>query len=415
MDGGFSSRHTPTRYLRALELRERYGSLALRLEQALTEGDALADAAEAELGRNPDRDVRLRQALALDPAASPVLAALVRETQATPAWLDPAQLELAGRVVRAGGLRSGLVLALGTLVTVYRSPAGTKPLALTGRFVDHAERRLYETAHFVLAMTAPGAFGTGQARLTALSVRLLHAKVRRGLDRSPKWRADAWGRPLNQADTLAMTAALSVTFVDGLRRLGVAVSEREADALAHLWAFVGQLLGVAPDLAAPTFAQARRTLELIEASQGAPDGDSRGLCHALIEGDLTLTGLGAEKALRAHRVAFFYELSRLLVGDAHADALGFPRSSRWAKVAALLAKAPVGVPLESMPGVGPVLARVMGAFASAMVARGLMETATRSGPAPSCPFARTAARMGRLRALAAAVRGNAPSGAMAWA
>ncbi len=420
MDGSFYFRETsPSRLVRGSDARREFGPLAERLERALLEGDALADAADAELS-SLDADARaamIRRALAADAEVPRALSLLVEQTFATPEWVDLRKLELAGRVIRRGGLRSGLALAFRTLVMVYRSPGGTRPLALTGRFVDHAERRLYETAHFVLAMSQPGAFtSSGAARETAMQVRLLHARVRRGLERSPKWDSASWGRPLNQLDTLAMSLALSVTFVDGLEKLGAAVSEEEAEALAHLWAYVGQLLGVSADLAMPSLAQSRRALAAIELTQGAPNEVSRGLCKALIEGDFSLTGLKAERELREHRVAFFYELSRLLVGDEIADTLGFPRSRRWAAVARMVSGAPLGLPLEKLPVVGAMLNRLVDNFAAVMVARGLMETAKKSGGTETkCPFTRAKATLGKTKTFWRALTAGTNSGPMAWA
>jgi hypothetical protein len=47
-------------------------------------------------------------------------------------------------------------------------------------------------------------------------VRLIHARVRHALSRSPAWRPDAWGAPINQYDMAGTVLLFSSKLFEGL-------------------------------------------------------------------------------------------------------------------------------------------------------------------------------------------------------
>jgi hypothetical protein len=154
-----------------------------------------------------------------------------------------------------------------------------------------------------------------------VKVRLMHAQVRRLLWRSGRWNGDDWGTPINQVYMAGTNLALSAILLEGLERLGARFSHDEGEALLHLWRYSGYLTGVHPELLCSTRGDARWLGELIFDSQAVPDDDSRALVNALMSSSFLpwLDGYGWWKSAA-------YGLSRALIGDRLADALGYPKT-----------------------------------------------------------------------------------------
>jgi hypothetical protein len=100
-------------------------------------------------------------------------------------------------------------------------------LALTHR-LNQPQRRLSETSQFVLTMMGHEPFGSGGAFVPMVQkTRLIHAAVRYFGTRSGKWDIEADGVPVCQQDMLCALLIFSVQVIDGMRRIGIAVTERK--------------------------------------------------------------------------------------------------------------------------------------------------------------------------------------------
>jgi len=316
--------------------RDRFGDLAERLVPYFDRKDPPADAVVAALA-GTDRASRERaidSALAGGTDAVPApLRELVASASVVPAWVDWERLRRAHDVFLRPGLLGGVVLGLRSLVYGYAAPAGNKPLAFSGRLKERSARRLAETSKFVSAVTAleglrPGALGWQ----LVLRVRLMHAEVRRLVLASGRWSYDAYAEPINQHDMLATILLFSSVFIDGVRMFGIHVASDEADDYQHLFRWVGELIGVAPELLPATYAEAARLAHFVHLTQGPPDADSRELVNALLEGPLRQAKTARERRSAERQVAVARGLCRSLVGDALADALELPRDHHrhWA-------------------------------------------------------------------------------------
>lgn len=260
-------------------------------------------------------------------------------------------------MVRRTGLLGALALSCYALPLSYSSGAGIKPLMFSGRLVNRAARRLSETAHFNLAVTAPDGlrrFSPGFS--IVVRVRLMHAQVRYLLHRSSRWDGQAWGTPINQLDMAGTNLFFSVLMIEGLRKLGLRFSKDEVDDVIQLWRYCGYLGGIHPDLLCATENEAHRLANIIETTRLAPDDDSRQLVKALMEKalpELILPGLDGEATTRAiHMTSFGYGLSTSLVGTALAQQLGYPRTF-WRYSAPTLLRLmvwPADLLRRSMPG-----------------------------------------------------------------
>src|SRR6185312_3557879 len=96
----------------------------------------------------------------------------------------------------------------------------------------------------------------------AQKVRLLHASVRHHLRREGRWDEAALGVPICQEDMIGGQMIFSILVLDALHRLGVHITEDEADAYFHAWQVVGAMLGVDASQAPATLAEARDFCDL---------------------------------------------------------------------------------------------------------------------------------------------------------
>lgn len=296
----------------------------------LQQVDPLADdvaAAFAELPAGRGRQM-LDTALAsgIDAIGDPpsALVKLFNELDAPPIWVDFERLDRGGSLFMRSGAAGMTILGLVCLPMMYSSPGGNKPLVFTGQLLRRAPRRLAETARFMLETSRSGGLRRDAEgfRLT-VKVRLMHAQVRRLLWKSGRW-DPSWGEPVNQMYLAGTSLALSVVFVDGLRRLGLRVGVRDAEDLIALWRYSSHLMGVDPQLQCSTETQGWRIVELVRRCEGAPDGDSVALIHAVMNASYV-------PAFDCHawRIPLAYDWSRSLLGDASADALGYPPRKGW--------------------------------------------------------------------------------------
>jgi hypothetical protein len=324
----------PSRFINLPGARARFGDRVDRLGAYLTQVDPVADAVVEAIEALPPGEgwALFRQAaragIASVPAAPEALRALFDEVERVPVWVDWDRVDRGGAVLLRAGPLGGLVLGLKSLVLGYASPAGNKPLILSGRLEESAGRRLNETARFVQATIAPGGMRPHAPgwQLT-LNVRLIHAQVRRMILRTDRWDAPSWGAPINQHDELGTSLLFSVVVLEGLRQLGARIAPADSEAYMHLWRWSGWLMGIDRDLLPSTEAEGRKLGDLIAATQGDPDEDSRRLTRALLQAPVRDAKDARERTNAGRLARFSAGMCRSLLGDTMADHLGVAETS----------------------------------------------------------------------------------------
>jgi hypothetical protein len=185
---------------------------------------------------------------------------------AVPVWLDRDQLERACRVYDRTTLAGEYVL-FAALLGGYVSAGVTKTLVRTGDLTRSAARRVAETTKFVDDVVRSRVLARESDGFKAIvRVRLIHAMVRASL-LAKGWDVARWGVPVNQADMAGTLVQFSAAYVFGVRSLGLLIGARDREAVAHLWRYVGRLLGVEDALLPATDAEGRTLLRLTIASQ----------------------------------------------------------------------------------------------------------------------------------------------------
>ena len=265
----------------------------------------------------------------------PAVAEFLAAASQLPAWADPARL-VAGQTVFGDLIvHQFTALYLASLPSAYAAARGVHVIWLTARLQDDPERRLNETAQFLMDVTAPEAFAAGGVAIDRiLHVRLMHAAVRwlidhhdgvaRPADADPAARPDvpmwatSWGRPVNQEDLAGTMSTFSTVVLTALRRSGVELDAAVEEDFIHLWAVIGHLLGIHDELLP-------RDLEAAEALQRAVF--SRQQASSAVGRDLTTTLLGLlHDRVPRFIVALAPAMARRYMGDRVADMVGVPKS-----------------------------------------------------------------------------------------
>lgn len=299
-------------------------------------GDPLADDLVAAFRRLPAGVGRAQFETAVEQGIDavrdpmPELVAFFAAVDARPYWVDQKKLDHAVRVTaRIGMIPSFTAMSMFSLMGGYLASRADKTLVATGDLEAMAPRRLAETLTWTVDVTRPGALERFAPGFTStLRVRLMHAMVRAGMSRRPDWDFEDWDQPVNQSTMAGTLMLFSLGNVVGSQALGVQFSQRDKDALYHLWRYIGFLLGVDAELLPADEADTWRLLWLQADYEFRPDEDSARLGQAL------RTALGplaigdsthpAAQAVKAVTTEFLLAYSRLILGSSNADALELP-------------------------------------------------------------------------------------------
>ncbi|SDI07576.1 hypothetical protein SAMN05192558_101739 [Actinokineospora alba] len=254
---------------------------AEQLDALRLEGDPLADAVIADLvatGQVDEVNAVLAEFRGNDTPIPENLPESVRSyltaTDDPPAWADLDRVARAYEFFADDGVHVASVLSFGAMVNCYAQPRPSRVLDLTHR-LNQPHRRLSETSQFVVNLMAPNPFGSGGAFVpTIQKTRLIHAAVRHFVSQSPEWDAERDGVPVCQQDLLGALLIFSVQVLEGMRRIGISVTEQEAADYYYVWRVTGALLGIKTDAMPETLAEAEHlNATLVRASYGpSPEG-----------------------------------------------------------------------------------------------------------------------------------------------
>lgn len=260
------------------------------LDSARTRGDALADATVAEIFRAGDT-AAVAQLLGTlmrddqDPAKlpAPVMDYLVKSGVMVPRSRE--QAAAGERVFSEHGPEIMMLLCCYSLPSSYAAKKGVQVLHRTAYLAKRPNRRLFETAQFIVDVMSPGGLdANGDGVRTAQKVRLMHAAIRHllAVDKTAPWPADQLGVPINQEDLLGTLMTFTWLILDGLNRLGAKLSPQDQQAYFETWLVVGNLMGIEPGLLPVTLAEAKSTTDLIERRQVAESPQGREMMAALL-------------------------------------------------------------------------------------------------------------------------------------
>jgi hypothetical protein len=324
-------------------------------------GDPLVDACVEDferLGRGRSmRQLRraIKDGIETVPDAPESLRALFADLDAVPEWADLDAIDRGVTHLARYSRQTGIVLGAASLLAGYANATASRPLQMTGRFIENAGMRSLEVGNWLRTVSAVGGLrrhSPGFER--TVRVRFIHGFVRHQLRNSPEWDHAAWGLPIPQAHLAYTVDEFCLIPLRALRQVGVSYLPHEvADGFFARWRYIGHLLGVTPSLL-PVDRHDQELLEELHLLTRPPMED---FCRDLVGGinreflvpelEQLLPGrLGAAAPWAVHG------LERLFLGEEICDELGVPRSSATGVVRRLgHGLRAVNVVVDRVPGI----------------------------------------------------------------
>lgn len=302
------------------------------MESLRMEGDPIPDQIIEELFQNSQVgavNALLRQLMNNDQSYPEELPDNIefwlKDTACCPNGVDWDRMRNAADLFQEHGIAITLLLATSSLVHCYAARKGVRVLSFSYRLGQNAYRRIAETGQFVLQINTPGGLESGGQGIKAIQkVRLMHSAIRHLIQKTGRWDEKELGIPICQEDLLGTLLTFSSVIIDGLRRLGMKVTEEQAEDYLYFWKIVGSMMGIREDIIPQTMEQSAILAETIGRRHHGPSPEGVQMTRALLEfhADL-IPGQMFDNIIPA--------LIRELVGDKIADWMEVPRSD-WQKL-----------------------------------------------------------------------------------
>lgn len=216
---------------------------------------------------------------------------LFRQMQHIPDWFDEELANQGARFCMRSGTNALIVLRDFTLMGGYDFSYLNKPLIFTGALKKGAVKRLKDTLEFWIHVTRENALNlNSEAYQLIVRTRLMHSYARLSIKKKVEnWDYENWGEPINHWDMIATYTGFSLVTMQGLKKLGIRISDEEETGVFHLWKYIGYLLGIPPEYLPENRQQAVEQLYLWSTTQDKSDADSVQLAKALLDENLTNT------------------------------------------------------------------------------------------------------------------------------
>jgi len=300
------------------------------VNSALWDGDKAMDALVAWMFEADTKERRAQvqwafqngdQGLENSPEA---IQAFINTLQNPPGWIDFDLVEEGVSFIHGLGITAGYVLRDLALMGGYMLSGFNQSLVMTGALNKGTAQRIAETGKWWIDCTEhQGMRPFGPGYKTTLQVRMVHALVRRGLDKHKDWDHSHWGLPLSQIDMVATYLGFSVVMLVGLRKLGIPVLPRESKAVIHLWSYACWLMGVEEKWLVQSESEGFVLLNHTYMTQSKPDATSRELAQALAQEPLERS---FDRFQTAQRKLSYYQhlgMSQYFLGRKKMAELGF--------------------------------------------------------------------------------------------
>jgi hypothetical protein len=230
-----------------------------KLDVFRNSSDSIADKAVLELIKNDGHKAVYNfiatnryNAQKIDSQSFPQLAALNNSVHQMPEWLNKKKMELAARFFEKYMPEILHTLGFLSLPYCYAASDGARVLALSKKISENPEKRLRDTATFVLELLSPDAFEqSGKGFASLLNTRLIHAATRYSILKSEQWKPE-WGMPINQGRSGRNSI---IVFLHGAKRIAKIAGKPEHFRTRCVFAFLGSLRASLGDYARTNFSQ----------------------------------------------------------------------------------------------------------------------------------------------------------------
>lgn len=161
--------------------------------------------------------------------------------------IDLERIERGQKVFMTHAFPSAMVLLTKSLPEGYAAPNLSKVLRLSDNLSKRPYRRLLGVLQMLVNVSAVGGFEAGgKAIITIPKIRLLHAGVRHIVRKHLSDYENDYGVPVNLEDMLGTVMGFSYLIITGLQKLGVGLTDEEAEDFYYLWRVIAQMMGIHP-------------------------------------------------------------------------------------------------------------------------------------------------------------------------
>ena len=246
-----------------------------------------------------------------------------KSCETVPDWVD---FQAFNPGIRMFYRNSKLVLGAmvgGTLVEGFSTNI-SKSFFITGRLRDQGVRRLRQNNRHMVEIFIPnGLERQGDGWKLSVRVRLVHAMVRRLLNSSDDWDAEAWGTPISAAHVGYALTAFSARLLKHLKGLGAKFDDTESAGFMAVWRYAGYLMGIPETILLKNEADALEIFKIGGICEPPPDLESISLSSSLVNSAPLIAGI-SEPTARRKLASYIFRVSRALIGPPLADKLMYP-------------------------------------------------------------------------------------------
>ena len=253
------------------------------------------------------------------------------EAEALPEWLDYSAFAPGVRMFHRNSQVVLAAFVAGVLIEGFTTNIA-KSFFITGRVRDQGVRRLGQNNRHMMEIYLPGGlYRDGDGWKLSVRIRLVHAQLRRLLNDSEDWDAEAWGEPISAAHLGFAVSAFSARLLKHMKTLGARYNDEEYASFMAVWRYTGYLMGIPESI---LFRDADEALKLYDVGlMCEPDSpiESVVMAHSLVNSAPLIAGI-TEPDARRHLARYVYRISRGLIGKETADSLMYPQLSSFGVV-----------------------------------------------------------------------------------
>ena len=245
-----------------------------------------------------------------------------------PDWFSYAATEPG---IRAFHANSALILQAfvgGVLVEGFTTNI-SKSFLITGRLREQGVRRLKQNNRHVIEIFLPdGLQRYGDGWKLSIRIRLIHAQMRRLLNRSDDWDTQAWGTPLCAAHMGLAASSFSARLLKHSESMGASFSKEERESFMLVWRYSTYLMGIPETILFQDEDEGLRLYDIAMICEPPIDFESIIMANSLVNSVPLVVGI--EEPQERHNLAkLVYSVSRALIGNDMADQLKFPKHRIW--------------------------------------------------------------------------------------
>ena len=249
-----------------------------------------------------------------------------QDAETPPEWLDHSAFSPAFRMFHRNSQMILAAFVAGVLIEGFTTNIA-KSFIITGRVRDQGVRRLGQNNRHMIEIFLPGGLRRyGEGWKLSVRIRIVHARVRKLLNDSEEWDAEAWGAPISAAHLGYAISAFSARLLKHMKTLGADYNREEYDSFMAVWRYSGHLMGIPASI---LFRDADDALKLYDIGlmcEPDPQEESVMMAHSLINSAPLIAGV-TDPAGRQSLAQYVYRISSGLIGKDTAESLNYPRVS----------------------------------------------------------------------------------------